>query len=138
MLNYCPTAFLNAVDVIHNKQKGQDVLSQRGYKTYLVLSIASGILTKGQIRCFCVGKLNFSSELYSEFINGIQIKQLKISLLISSYFCNSSCMQHRHICSSCLRAFIKKCRFFSVFKVFFLFTVFQLLYLQLSELALYL
>lgn len=138
MLNYSPTAFLNAVDVIHNKQKGQEVLGPRGSKTYFVLSIASGILTKGQMRCFWAGKLNLSSELYNEFINGIQIKQLKISLHILLYFCNSSCMPYKHIRSSCLRAFIKKCRFFSVFKVFFLFTVFQFLYLQLSKLALYL
>lgn len=50
-------AFLNAVDVMYNKQKGQEVLSAREYKTYNVLSIASGILTKGQMRCFWTGKL---------------------------------------------------------------------------------
>lgn len=88
------------------------MLSPRGCQTYLMLSLASGILTKGQMRCFWEAKLNLSCELYNEFINGIQIKQLKISLHISLYFCNSSCMQYKYICSSCLRAFIKKCRFF--------------------------
>lgn len=50
-------SFLNAVDVICNKQKGQEVLSLRGCKTYLMLSIASGILTKGQMWCFQAGIL---------------------------------------------------------------------------------